>query len=205
VQVEIYGATTLSQEAIKSFGLTVDSKLSWDSHINKLSRCFHLSAQSLYPLGSLLTNSQFVQLFRACVICKCNYMSLIWASANRSSSKAIVRKIRQAARTVLCKGWQDPIINNTHHILKWFLPHEMYLYNLLCFIRDVSKSSTKSCYFYNIFTPVIDTQTHDTCKNNKLFEWRCRMNSELLLHSKFLSVNLPSTLLHMYSHFIFNM
>jgi hypothetical protein len=77
VQLKIDGVTILSQETIKSLGLTVDLKLSWNSHINKLSRSFHLSARSLYPLRSLLTDSQFIQLFRACVICRCNYMSLI--------------------------------------------------------------------------------------------------------------------------------
>jgi hypothetical protein len=88
-------------------------------------------------------------------------MSLIWGSANKSSSKAIVRKIRQSARTVLRKGWQDPISYDIHNTLKWFLPHEMYLYNLLCFTYDITNSSTKSCYFYNVFTPVSDIVTCD--------------------------------------------
>jgi hypothetical protein len=87
-----------------------------------------------------------------------------------------VRKIRQSARTVLRKGWQDPISYDIHNTLKWFLPHEMYLYNLLGFTYDVTNCSTKSCYFYNVFTPVSDIHTHDTRNSNRLFVPNYKIN-----------------------------
>jgi exonuclease III len=134
VQIEIDGITILSQETLKSLGLTVDSRLTWIDHINRLSRSYHLSARSLYPLRSLLTDNQFIQIFNACVTSKCNYMSLLWGAANQKNCKIIERRIRHSARFIMRKSWQDPISSDIHSILKWFLTHELYLFFLMCLL-----------------------------------------------------------------------
>jgi hypothetical protein len=50
VKLELDGTTIFSQDTLKSLGLTIDSKLTWYDHLNKISRSFHLAARSLYPL-----------------------------------------------------------------------------------------------------------------------------------------------------------
>jgi hypothetical protein len=115
LKIEIDGNAILSQETLKSLGLTIDSRLSWSEHINRLSRSYHLSAHSMYPLRSLLTDQQFLQIFSACVASKCNYITLLWGNANRKNCKVIERKIRQPARIILRKSWQDPISSDIIH------------------------------------------------------------------------------------------
>jgi hypothetical protein len=85
VQINIDGITIASQGTLKCLGLTVDSRLTWIEHINKLSRNLHLSARSLYPLRHLLTENQFIQIFNAVVFSKCNYISLLWGRPTKQT------------------------------------------------------------------------------------------------------------------------
>jgi hypothetical protein len=142
IQINIEGTTINSQDTFKSLGLTVDSRLTWVDHINKLSRNLHLSARSLYPLRHLLTDNQFILVFNAGVISKCNYMSLLWGAANQTNCNVIDRRIRQAARVILGKRWCDPVKSDIHSCLKWFFPHELHTFHLMCFTYKIIHSQT---------------------------------------------------------------
>jgi hypothetical protein len=169
ITLQIDDTTVTSQETLKSLGLTIDAKLSWLDHINKLSRSFHLSARSLYPLRSLLTDEQFRSIFNACVLSKCMYMSVLWGAATNNSLKIIERRIRQAARILLNKKWQDPIRADIYSTLKWFLPKDFYTYNLLCFVYHTIHNPNSNCYFLNQLRLSSDVHSHETRKAKHIY------------------------------------
>jgi hypothetical protein len=53
INIQIDGTIITSSDTLKSVGLTIDSRLSWVDHINKLSRSYHLSARSLLSIEVL--------------------------------------------------------------------------------------------------------------------------------------------------------
>jgi hypothetical protein len=141
----------------------------------------------MYPLRSLLTDQQFLQTFNACVASKCNYMSLLWGNANRKNCKVIERKIRQSARIILRKSWQDPISSDIRSFLKWFLPHDLYLFFLMCFTYQIIHKS-RPTYFPNVFKYVEDVHTHETRSRKNLFISNSRANE----YGKRFILNCPS-------------
>jgi retron-type reverse transcriptase len=176
VQINIDGTVITSQDTFKSLGLTVDSGLTWVDHINRLSRNLHLSARSLYPLRHLLTDNQFILVFNAGVISKCNYMSLLWGAANKTNCYVIERRIRQAARIILSKRWCDPVRSDIHSYLGWFLPHELYTFNLMCFTYKTIHSQSTCSYFGDAFRFVGDVHSHGTRNTKQLFVPNVRLN-----------------------------
>jgi retron-type reverse transcriptase len=176
VQINIDGTTITSQDTLKSLGLTVDSRLTWIEHINKLSRNLHLSARSLYPQRHLLTENQFIQVFNAVVFSKCNYMSLLWGAANKTNCNIIESRIRQAARVILRKRWCDPIKSEIHSCLKWLLPNELHTFHLMCFTYKTIHSQSICSYFGEVFKFVGDVHSHGTRNTKQLFVPNVRFN-----------------------------
>jgi hypothetical protein len=176
IQINIDGTTITSQDTFKSLGLTVDSRLTWVDHINKLSRNLHLSARSLYPLRHLLTDNQFILVFNAGVISKCNYMSLLWGAANKTNCNVIDRRIRQAARVILGKRWCYPVRSDIHSCLKWFFPHELHTFHLMCFTYRIIHSQSNCPYFGDVFKFVEDVHGHETRNTKQLFVPNVRLN-----------------------------
>jgi len=109
IKVHFGDSIITNQETIKSLGLTIDGKLAWLDHINKLSRSIHLTARSLYPLRTIFTTHQFLTIFNACIMSKCMYMSSVWGDAKKGVLKHLENAIRQCARTILKKKWHEPI------------------------------------------------------------------------------------------------
>jgi hypothetical protein len=100
VSIELDGVVILSTDSIKSLGLIIYSKLSWTQHINKVSRSYHLMAQSLYPLKPLLSSVNFLKFFHACVVSLLKCMVVIFGSVSKRSFRIIERGIRRSARII---------------------------------------------------------------------------------------------------------
>jgi hypothetical protein len=169
VEIDLDGTIIKSQDTLKSLGLTIDSKLTWYEHINKLSRSYHLAARSLYPLRYLLNNQQFLNIFNACVISKVKYMSILWGAANNSGRKVVERYMRKSARIILNKNWQDPIRSDMYKILKWLMPHDLYLFNLLCFVYENMHGINACSYFSDVFKVNHEIHNHDTRSTTKIY------------------------------------
>jgi hypothetical protein len=132
IELEIDGTTIVSQDTMNSLGLTIYSTMTWYDHINKISRSFHLSARSLYPLRPLLTENQFFDIFYTCAVSRINYMSILWGAANNCSHYLIEKKMRQAARILLYKNRQDPVRS------------DMYFYHTTCTYTTLWALSTQT-------------------------------------------------------------
>jgi hypothetical protein len=162
IELEIDGTTIVSQDTMNSLGLTIYSTMTWYDHINKISRSFHLSARSLYPLRPLLTENQFFDIFYTCAVSRINYMSILWGAANNCGRYLIEKKMRQAARILLYKNRQDRVRSDMYLRLKWLLPYDLYLYNLMCFVYTNIHNINPCPYFSNVFTSFCQVHSHET-------------------------------------------
>jgi hypothetical protein len=167
VSFEVDGTTIINTDTIKTLGLTLDSKLKWYDHINKLSRSYHLAAKSLLPLKPLLSQFNFKRLFNACVQSLCNYMSIIYGNANLKTLKILEKAQRFGARLLLNKSKFDPVKYNIYNDLKWFLPHDNYQYKCLIFMYSVVVLDNLP-YFGSVFLSNREIHTHQTRSNNNL-------------------------------------
>jgi len=161
ITINIDGKTIQSSDTIKSLGLTIDAELKWLTHINKLSRSYHLTAKSLYPLKRILSTDNFIKIFNACVLSLCNFMSIIWGTASKSSLKIIEKNIRTSARIILGKRKYDPIKDDIYGRLGWFLPKDSYDYSALCLIFKITKTE-EIPYFRNTLKYRHEIHSHQT-------------------------------------------
>lgn len=164
ISMDMNGVTILSQDSIKSLGITIDSKLSWYKHINELSRNYHFVAKSLYPLKPVLSQQNYLKVINACLISLVNYMVLIWGSASNQNLKIIEKCMRKNARNILNESRSVPIKNNIHSKLNWLLPNENYVYRSACFVFQLTHNSLP--YFDQFFTKGCDIHEHNTRKKD---------------------------------------
>jgi len=134
ISLEMNGVVIESSDTLKSLGLTIDSQMKWNAHINQLSRSYHLKAKSIYPLRKIVSHENFLIIFNACVNSLLNYMSIVWGSSCKKTLKPLEKCIRYNARVLLNRKKYDPIRHELYHTLKWYLPTDQYKYTVLCFI-----------------------------------------------------------------------
>jgi hypothetical protein len=139
VSIDVNGTVIVSTDCIKSLGLYKDSNLSWNQHINSLSRRYHFMAKSLYPLKPVLSSINMLRIIEACLISLTNYMVIIWGNASESNIRIIDRCIRSSARALLSKSKYDRILSDIYEQLHWLLPADSHIYFSLCLIYKILK------------------------------------------------------------------
>jgi len=166
VTLEIHDIRIKSTETLKSLGLTIDSKLTWYDHINKVSRSYHLMARSLYPLRHLMYPETFLKIINACLLPKLRYMACVWGTASKKILKILENKLRSTARIVLNIGKYEKIKFEIYDKLKWFFPCEQYLYQCLCLVFQILKGISAD-YFIGLLNYTRDIHMHGTRVNDK--------------------------------------
>jgi len=146
ITVNFNGQSIHRQETIKSLGLTIDLKLTWLDHINKLSRSFHLTARSLFALKPVLSQTNYLSVINAYLMSKLDYLCTIWGSASTTSLKLLERSIRRTARSVLGLNISSPVGVRIRTELGWHLPRENYYYFLLNFLYRISMCRSIPCF-----------------------------------------------------------
>jgi len=149
VSIDVDGITISSQETLKSLGLVIDAKLTWEAQINKISKSYHYIARSLYPFRKLCSTEQFIVIAQACLLSLIQPMIMVWGSATKKAIAVIERCIRQTARVVLEKKKFDRVKFDIYKTLMWMLPHDMFKYKLGCFTYKVL--NMKSIPYFNTF------------------------------------------------------
>jgi hypothetical protein len=168
ITVEVGGVLVNSRDTIKSLGLTIDSKLTWIDHINRLSRSYHLTARSLCPLKCVLSESNFIKVIDACLMSKLTFMSSIWGTANKNTLNILERGMRRTARSIYGLKWWEPVRDHITGDLKWMLPKSQYIYNLLCIVFTITSSENHVPFL-----------SHRLVKNNEVHEHHTRRSSSL--------------------------
>jgi hypothetical protein len=104
-------------------------------------------------------------------------MSILWGAANNSGRFVIERKLRQAARILLHKHRQDPIKSDMYEKLKWLLPNDLYLFNLMCFVYQNIHSIKPCPYFSNVFITTGQIHNHETRSRASFYVPNLKLNN----------------------------
>jgi len=150
ISLDIGGSTILSSDCLKSLGLTIDSKLSWDAHITNMCKRYHATARSLFPLKSLVEPHYLRLIFNAYLLPVLNYMILVWGSTCKYNIKSVDKLIRKTARFLLNIDKFEPVKHALTSQLSWLLTENMYYFNITCFVHKILSGDCPA-YFNNVF------------------------------------------------------
>lgn len=166
ISVDLDGVTITNNDTLKSLGLTLDSKLTWANHINKLCRSMYFSKHSLMPLRSVMSRDNLGTLLNACVVTQANYMAGVWGAADAQTLKPIEKCLKSTARTLLRIPKRQPISEQIRNKLKWLLPKENCTYKRLCLIFLILRKEIP--YFENFLKKNSDFHGYNTRNKGNL-------------------------------------
>jgi hypothetical protein len=144
-------------DTLKCLGLTIDSTLSWDTHINKIAKVCYYRLNSLYKIRQFIPNKYKLLLANALVLSLVSYMSTLWSSASKSNVNTMEKVIRSLARFISGKQKYDSVAPIICNDLKWLFPNEIGIFNILCIMYKLSNVVPIE-YFKNYF--VLRSATH---------------------------------------------
>ena len=85
---------------VKLLGVTIDNKLSFDSHINDLCRQVNLKSKALLRIRNYIDFDKAKLLCNAYILSSFNYCPLIWMLYNKTAENKINRAHLRALRTI---------------------------------------------------------------------------------------------------------
>ncbi len=129
---QINGFDVKGSNVLKCLGFTLDRNLTWKEHIGKVSKICFMRIRALYTIKNYLTRDQVKLISQAYVLSVCNYMIVIYGSANNKNLSVIIRVVRSVARLVLRLRKYDKVSRRLYEDLEWLLPLDMCAYKTLC-------------------------------------------------------------------------
>ena len=103
--LELNGEVINSTNTVKLLGITIDNKLNFNEHINKICKSANQKINALYRFRKFTNIKQTRSLCNAFVISKFYYCSLIWMFCSKAADSSINRVHKRALRV---------IYNNSH-------------------------------------------------------------------------------------------
>ncbi len=122
-------------ESMKILEIYIDQNLSWNTHLNHVTKECYASLSQLYPIQKVTTVENRKLLAQAYVLSHIYYASPVWMSRGTNRIHNGINKIiKNTARFVLQKRKYDSITSNICHDLEWLLYPYTHESNLLNFI-----------------------------------------------------------------------
>jgi len=161
--IKINGIQIFASDELKCLGLTIDRKLTWDSHITNIAKkCYH-RIRALYVMKSYLSREYLQTLGQSLVLSLLHYMSAIWGRSTKSNLKTIEKVIRCLSRLVLSKRKYDPISKDIMLDLKWLFPSYLTDFTTLCTTYKIIHYEIP--YFKDYYLP--NHLMHNHCTRQK--------------------------------------
>lgn len=134
---------------MKILGVHFDECLSWNTHVNYVSKKCYSSLSLLYPLKHILSVEQKKILVSSFILSIINYAAVVWLGKTSSANLDKIDKIiKSAAKYVLMLRKFDSVSHEICHELEWLYSKYLYKYNLILFMHNTLRS-TDNDYFYN--------------------------------------------------------
>ena len=160
LKLSIDGVTLQFVNSVKILGLTLDSNLTMEDHINNIVKSCSFRLKYLYSLRKFFS-MHYLKLFGESLIFSIiNYMCTVWGTAAGKLLKLIENVIRALSRTVLSVKKYDPIASYINNVLEWFLPQQLVEFKTLCMVYKIVQSDSSS-YLKNQFH--LRGETHNYC------------------------------------------
>jgi len=167
IKINIAGQEISSSGTLKTLGVTFDPTLTFRNHINGLSKRFHLTAKSLFPLKPLMSLDNFILLANACVISLTDYMAGIWGTAGKQHLQKVDRAMRSMARRLYNLTKFDSISGVIKEELKWLMPEQRYLLKTVSFVHQ-TLSDNKIPHFEGLLKRNNELHSYNTRSANHI-------------------------------------
>jgi len=185
-QLKVQDCIINSSTSIKILGLTIDEKLTWQTHLNKLASKCYLNLRPLYMIKPLVTEQNLTLLVNTLVLSNLNNMSCVWGMANNSHLKSIHKIMKAAARLIFNKTRRESVTEIINTNLKWLNPQKLYIKSLLCHMFKLINNPDAPAYFKDQINFNRDVQTYSTrsCNDlNHLIHPRTKYGNNSFLYS----------------------
>ena len=132
----------------KLLGVTLDSHLSWSSHIDKLTKKMGRGLALIRRSAEYLTSASVVQVIQALVLSHLDYCPAVWSSASKKELRKLQIGQNKAARVALKCKYRSSIVL-MHRKLSWLMVEQRLLLSLILFFRKICGSKEPDC-LYNL-------------------------------------------------------
>ena len=102
----------------KLLGITIDSFLSWESHINNMCSLIRSRLSLLKRIKPFLTHNCSLKYYNSCIHSSLLYCSTVWGTCSKTLLLRLLRLQKQAARLILGADWHQPSVSLFAE-LKW--------------------------------------------------------------------------------------
>jgi hypothetical protein len=146
---------------LKCLGLTIDNTLSWESHINNISRACHYRISSLFKIRDFIPVEYRKLLASTLVLPLMNYMSCLWFSAKDKYISVFEKVLRSLARFVSGRRKYDSVSDVITLEYEWLFPKQLGEYKILCMFYSLTRIYLIDFFKY-YFVLNSSTHTYDT-------------------------------------------
>ena len=150
----------------KYLGIVIDDKLSWQSHINMITKACFIRIRTLYTIRDYFSTETLIILGQSLVLSLISYMSAVWGSATKNVLASFEKTIRSLGRLIFRKRKFDKISNLITHDLQWLFPTYLSSYNTLCIMYKIRNYNIP--FFVNYYTTHSDNHGYSTRNCNEL-------------------------------------
>lgn len=128
----------------KLLGITLDSHLSWSTHIENITKKMGRGLSMIRRCAELLTPTSAVQVIQALVLSHLDYCPAVWSSAAKKDLGKLQIAQNKAARLALrCKSRSN--ILNMHQNLSWLMVEHRLAASLTLFFRNICLKKKPNC------------------------------------------------------------
>lgn len=132
----------------KLLGVTIDNKLTWEQHVNKM--CVKMGGviASIKRCAPFLGQKVLKQLTQSLLLSNLDYCPTVWSNAKSDMIDKLQKIQNRAARLVLKRDYRANV-REMHKDLTWLFVKDRLLYSLLTFVWNVSKTQTPFKIYIN--------------------------------------------------------
>ena len=130
ISIQTANTSITSADTVELLGITIDSKLTFSSHISSLCHRASLKIRSLNRISPYLQQNQLKLLFNSFILSTFNYAPIIWMFCSKSSCKKVDSIHKRALRTVyqdFTKSYEELLQVSGYKGI-----HEVHISFLLC-------------------------------------------------------------------------
>jgi hypothetical protein len=180
--VVINNVTIEHCDKLKCVGMMLDSKLTYEHHINDIAKRAYYRIRCLYTVKHYFSKESMKTIGVAIVMSIINYMSCVWGATSAKYLHVIEKVIRSLGRLVLNIKKYDSVANDISLDLKWFFPTDMCNYRTLCIMFKLIKYDNVP-FFTNYFCKISALHNHCTRSAENNFRSTTKPKTEFARNS----------------------
>ena len=165
INIFIDNVPIIEKRSTKFLGVTLDSNLNWNDHVQKINTSISKSVGILWKLKPLLTKKILLMLYNSLVLPHINYCNVVWGNCNKSKIDSLFLLQKKAIR--ICT--HSAYLAHTSSLFKQsktLKVPDLHTYQSAIFMfKHINKLLP---FFHDTFTPNSEIHTYPTRHRNDL-------------------------------------